>query len=119
MASQARRPAKSATSRDQGAVRGEPELVSQVGPFQIDWPRSLGYFGGAAIAVAVGVIDPPVGIFIAAIPFLKMLDLPRAPIPSRFLSQVLEGVAKPVGGDSQGTIRVITPSRGASGQPVD
>ncbi len=118
MASRTQRPAKASEKRDRAAHDG-PALVSQVGPFQIDWPRSLGYFGGAAMAVAVGVIDPPVGIFIAAIPFLKMLDLPRAPIPSRFLGQVLEGVAKPVGGDSQGTIRVVTPSKGASAQPVD
>jgi hypothetical protein len=95
----------------------EPGLVNRIGPFEIDWPRSMGYFGGAALAVAVGVIDPPVGVFIAAIPFLRMLDLPRLPIPSRFVGQIFEGMAKPLGGDSQGTVRLVT-DRGASGEPA-
>jgi hypothetical protein len=83
----------------------------------MDWPRSIGYFGGIGIAVAAGIIDPPLGLFIAAVPFLKMLDLPRLPNLPRFVGQVFEGVAKPVGGDSEGTIRVVT-RKGASGQPV-
>lgn len=42
----------------------------------MDWPRSLGYFGGTGLAVATGLIDPPLGLFIATVPFLRMLDLP-------------------------------------------
>jgi len=97
--------------------KDEPGLVSRVGPVEIDWPRSLGYFGGTAVAVAAGLIEPPLGLFIAAVPFLKMLDLPDLPNRFRFIAQVFEGVAKPVGGDSQGTVRMVTPE-GASDEPV-
>lgn len=96
----------------------DPQLVSRVGPFEMDWPRSIGYFGGIGIAVTAGLIDPPLGLFIAAVPFLKMLDLPLLPNLPRFVAQVFEGVAKPVGGDSEGTIRVVT-RKGASDQPVE
>jgi hypothetical protein len=92
-------------------------MVSRVGPFEIDWPRSMGFFGGVGLAVGLGVIDPPLGLFIAAVPFLKMLDLPRLSTPTRFIGQVFEGVAKPVGGDTEGTVRLVT-SRGANDQPV-
>jgi hypothetical protein len=46
-----------------------------------------------------------------------MLDLPRLPEQARFVAQVFEGVAKPVGGDSQGTVRVVT-AKGSSDAPV-
>jgi hypothetical protein len=92
-------------------------LVSRFGPLEVDWPRSLGFFGGIGFAVGAGLIDPPLGLFIAAVPFLKMLDLPRLPEQARFVAQVFEGVAKPVGGDSQGTVRVVT-AKGSSDAPV-
>ena len=92
-------------------------LVSRFGAVEVDWPRSFGFFGGIGLAVGAGLIDPPLGVFIAAIPFIKMLDLPRLPDQARFIAQVFEGVAKPVGGDSEGTVRVVT-SRGASDEPV-
>jgi hypothetical protein len=85
---------------------------------EVDWPRSLGYFGGIGLAMGAGLIEPPLGVFIAAVPFLKMVDLPGFPNPARFVAQVFEGVAKPVGGDSQGTVRVVT-SRGSNGEPVE
>lgn len=99
------------------AEQQDRTLVSRIGSLEVDWPRSVGFFGGISLAVAVGVIDPPLGLFIAAVPFIKMLDLPRLPEELRFVAQIFEGVAKPVGGDSEGTIRVIT-SRGASDEPV-
>ncbi len=89
-------------------------LTSQIGPVQIDWPRSIGYFGGIGLATALGFIEPPVAIFIAAIPFFKMLNRPEAPRPARFIAQVLDGAAKPVGGESEATIQLTTrniPSR--------
>ena len=110
MSSQKRAPARASKARDR-------TLVSHIGSLEVDWPRSLGFFGGISLAVAAGVIDPPLGLFIAAVPFIKMLDLPRLPEELRFVAQILEGVAKPVGGDSEGTVRVVT-SRGASDQPV-
>lgn len=92
------------------AASGNLELVSQVGPFRIDWPRSIGFYGGLGLAVALGVIEPPVGIFIAAVPFLKMLNQKDHPVPARAVGQVLEGMAKPVGGDAQAAIQ-LTPSQ--------
>lgn len=86
----------------------KPQLVSRADALEIDWPRSLGFFG---IAAAVGV-----GLFIAAVPFRKMLDLPRLPNRARFIAQVFEGVAKPVGGDSEGTVRIVSP-KGSSDEP--
>jgi hypothetical protein len=91
--------------------------VSRFGAFEIDWPRSLGYFGGVGLAVGAGLIDPPLGAFIAAVPFLKMLDIPGLPNPARFVAQVFEGVARPVGGQGEGTVRVVT-SKGSSSGPV-
>jgi len=84
-------------------------LTSQVGPVAIDWPRSIGYFGGVGVAVALGVIDPPLGLFIAAIPFVKMFNHPKLPLPVRMASQVLDGAAKPVGGDAEATLQLNTP----------
>ncbi len=81
-------------------------LVSHIGPVEVDWPRSLGYYGGISLAVAAGMLEPPLAIFIAAIPFLKMLNHPKATLPTRFVAQVLDGAAKPVGGDSGATIQL-------------
>jgi hypothetical protein len=106
-----------ATRKVKAQAQDEPRLVSRVGPIEFDWPRSLGYFGGTWLAVAAGLIEPPLGLFIAAVPFLKMLDLPGLSNMPRFVGQVLEGVAKPVGGDSEGTVRLVT-SKGSSQEPV-
>jgi hypothetical protein len=99
-------------------VKHADGIVSRIGPLEIDWPRSLGYFGGIGLAVGLELIDPPIGLFIAAIPFLKMLNLSPAEFPPRFVGHLLEGMAKPVGGDSEGTIRFVTPE-GATDEPVD
>jgi hypothetical protein len=80
-------------------------LVTRVGRVQVDVPRSVGYFGAIGLAVAFEVIEWPVGLFIAAIPFIKMLNRPKLPQPVRFVEHVLDGAAKPVGGDAEGTIR--------------
>ncbi len=81
-------------------------LVVHVGPLKIDVPRSLGYYGGIAVAVGVGVIDPPLALFIAAIPAMKMLMNSQAPTAMRFIGQVFDGAAQPLGGDAQGTVRL-------------
>jgi hypothetical protein len=85
---------------------GGAAMVIRAGRFEIDVPRSLGYFGGIAAAVAVGLVEPPVGVFIAAVPFVKMLTIPGVPEPLRFLGLVTEGVAQPVGSSGQGTVRL-------------
>ncbi|MGI8848493.1 MAG: hypothetical protein ACR2GX_09600 [Candidatus Dormibacteria bacterium] len=105
-----------ATPSDTSALNG------RAGPFRIDWPRSAGYFGGIGVAVALGVVDPPLGLFIAAVPFVKMLNSPEAKKPLRYVSQFLEGMAKPVGGDSEGTVTLArqlpgATTRGNGGKP--
>ncbi len=89
-------------------------LVSRIGPIEVDWPRSIGFFGAVGVATAVGLLEPPLGAFIAAVPFLKMLNRPQLPTPTRFLSQILDGMAKPVGGDAEGTIRFSGQANSAS-----
>ena len=100
---------------------GGPEdrgLTSQVGPMEIDWPRSIGYFGGIGLAVALEIIDPPLALFVAAIPFLKMLNRADAPRPVRVVSQFLDGMAKPVGGDGTSTVRLTTSAPLAPARPT-
>jgi hypothetical protein len=76
----------------------------RLGPVLIDVPRSIGYFGGVGAAVALGMVDPPLAVFIAAVPFLAMLTHRSLPAPVRFLGETLEGAAKPVGGDDDGYV---------------
>ncbi|GHO85589.1 hypothetical protein [Dictyobacter formicarum] len=83
-------------------------LVSSIGSVEIDWPRTIGYYGGIGLAVALELIDLPLAIFIGAIPFFKMLNRPQASRPTRFMSQLLEGAAKPVGGDAEATLQLLT-----------
>ena len=93
---------------------GEANLVSRLGPVEVDWPRTVGFYGGLAVAVATELIAPPLALFIGAYPLLKMLNRPRAPRGVQIVAQVLEGAAKPIGGDAEGTIRVTAealPSR--------
>lgn len=84
--------------------------ISRLGAIEIDWPRSLGYFGGIAIAVGMELVEPPLALFIAAVPLLRILTKSNSPAPIRFAGQVVEGAAKPVGGDSEGTLRVASPA---------
>lgn len=84
----------------------ERGMVSQFGPIEVDWPRTIGYYGGIALAVAFELIEPPVGIFIASIPLIKMLSRPKASQPVRFASEVLQGAAIPLNGDAEASIRI-------------
>jgi len=92
------------------ADQDEQGLTSQLGPVEINWPLTVGYYGGIGLAVAFDLVAPPVAIFIAAIPFMKMLDRPGASRPTRLVSQVLQGVATPVNGDAPSSIRLTTPN---------
>jgi hypothetical protein len=90
-------------------VDNQPEergLVTRVGFVEVDWPKSLGYFGGIGLAVALEIIEPPLALFIAAIPFVKLLKDPHQPWPMRVTADILEGAAKPVGGDAESTVRI-------------
>jgi hypothetical protein len=81
-------------------------LTLHIGDLTVDVPRTLGFYGGLATATAIGLLEPPLGVFIAAIPVVKMLSSKRAPQPARFVAQMLEGAAQPVGSSGQGTIRL-------------
>lgn len=93
------------TNQGAGEDRG---LVVRLGPLTVDIPRSLGYYGAIGLAVGAGVIEPPLGVFIAAVPVLKMMTNRLATTPVRFVGQMFDGAAQPVGGDGQGTIRLET-----------
>lgn len=80
--------------------------MARIGPLQVDVPRSIGYFGAIALAIAFEVIEPPIGIFIAAVPFFKLLEQRREPKPVQFVGAVLEGAAQPVGGNAEAIIKV-------------
>src|SRR5205823_12744624 len=62
-----------------GAQReGEEDMAEQdrrvtrhIGPLDIGWPGSIGYYGGIGLAVAAGMFGVPVGLSVAAIPFFK------------------------------------------------
>lgn len=89
-------------------------MVSHFGPIQIDWPRTIGYYGGIGLATAFELIEPPLAIFIAAIPLLKMLNHPGASVPTRFVGELLDGAAKPVGGSSEATIQLTESKKPAA-----
>ena len=72
---------------------------------EVDWPRSIGFFGAIGAAVALDLVSMPIAIFVAAVPFLKLMNRPNAPRPQQFFSHLVDGAAKPVGGDSEGTVR--------------
>jgi hypothetical protein len=81
-------------------------LEVQVGTVEVDVPRSVGYFGGLAVAVAIGLIEPPLALFIAAVPVFKSLTNTALPKGVRVIGEVLEGAAKPVGSDAEGVIEL-------------
>jgi len=93
-------------AQEQDVHEQEQGMTSQIGPIEIDWPRTIGYYSGIGLAVAFELIEPPLAIFIAAIPLLKMLNHPKASAPTRFVGQLLDGAAKPVGGSSEATIQL-------------
>jgi hypothetical protein len=81
-------------------------LEIQVGTVEIDVPRSVGYFGGLAAAVGLGLLEPPLALFIAAVPVFKALTNTALPRTVRAIGEVLEGAAKPVGSDAEGVIQL-------------
>lgn len=80
-------------------------FVVEIASLKIDVARSVGYFGGVALAVAFELIAPELGLVIALVPVLKLLKRRNATIPERAIAAVLEGAAKPVGGDAEATVK--------------
>jgi hypothetical protein len=83
----------------------EDIFVTKVGPIAIDWPRSIGFFGGIAAAVALDLIAWPLGVAIALVPLVKLLKREHASTVEKAVAAVIEGAAKPVGGDAEGCVR--------------
>src|SRR5215813_7512520 len=81
-------------------------LKTRIGRVEIDWPKSIGYFGGVALAVGFDVISPPIGLFIAAIPILRVITVPGHAWPIRAVADTLQTAAKPVSGDADGAVRM-------------
>lgn len=81
-------------------------LEVRVGTVDVDIPRSVGYFGGLAAAVGLGLLEPPLAIFIAAVPLFKVLTDTALPKSVRLVGEVFQGAAKPVGSDAQGVIHL-------------
>src|SRR5258706_15630198 len=79
----------------------EPGITSKVGQVEIDWPRSLGFFGAIGAATALELIPIPISLFVASVPFLKLLNRLNAPKASKFISEIVAGASKPIGGDSE------------------
>lgn len=90
-------------------MRGPAWLVRRRRPgrIEVDAPRSVGYFGGLAAAVGRGLVEPPLAVFIAAVPLFKVMTNTALPRAVRFVGEVLEGAAKPVGSDAEGVIQLI------------
>ena len=80
-------------------------FVTKIGPLHVDWPRSLGYFGGIALAVAFDLVAPELALFVAAIPIVKLLKRKNATKLEKAVAAVIEGAAKPLGGDAESTVR--------------
>lgn len=97
----------------------QKDITARVGPIKLDVPRTAGYYGGIGLALALGVVDWPVALFIGAIPAVKLLKGRPARYGLAWALQFFEGAAKPVGGDAEGTIqlearRAATPQRRAA-----
>jgi hypothetical protein len=84
-------------------------LHIELGPLHIDIPQTVGYYGGIGAALALGILEPPLAAFIAAVPIIKIIAEGDTPIPVRMVAEVLLGAAKPVGSDAEGTVRLAEP----------
>lgn len=87
----------------ESAQRG---LAVQVGPLEIDAAKAAGYYGGLSVALALGMIEWPLGLFVAAVPIFKMLTRPDASQAEWIVGQALEGASTPVGGSASPVIRI-------------
>lgn len=85
-------------------------FVTRTARIEVDWPQLIGYYGGIGLALVAEIIEPPLALFIGAIPLIKMLKRPGASVPTRVVAQVLEGAAIPVGGEAQSAVRIKNPN---------
>jgi len=89
----------------QDEQKEDEPFVTRIGPLHVDWPRSIGYFGGIAAAVAFDLIAPELALFVALIPVVKLFKRKDATKVEKAIAAVIEGAAKPLGGDAESTVR--------------
>ena len=82
----------------------EPFVV-RLGPIVVDVPRTVGYYGGIAAALAFELIAPELALFIAAVPIVKLFKRKNASKPEVAVAGVFEGAMKPIGGDAESVVR--------------
>jgi len=83
-----------------------------LGPFEVDLPETVGFYGGIAAALALGMVEPPLAAVIAVMPLVKIVSNGEdVPVPVRWIARLMKGATKPVGSDGQGTIRVRAAER--------
>jgi hypothetical protein len=87
------------------ADKEDSAFITRIGPVDVDWPRTVGFYGGVAAAIAFDLIAPELAIFVAAVPLIKLMKRKNATTVERAIAAVLEGAAKPVGGDADSTVR--------------
>ena len=56
--------------------------------------------------MGLGLVEPPLAIFIAAVPLFKAMTNTALPRAVRFAGEVLEGAAKPVGSNAEGVVQL-------------
>jgi hypothetical protein len=56
--------------------------------------------------VGLGVIEPPLALFIAAVPLFNMLTNSALPFMVRVVGEILDGAAKPVRSDADGVVQI-------------
>lgn len=91
-------------------------LVMRTDRVEVNRPKLVGYYGGIGLALAAEIIEPPLALFIGAIPLVKMLKRPGASIPTRLVAQLVEGAAIPVGGEAQSAIQIKSPRESEQGR---
>ncbi len=80
-------------------------FVTRVGPIDVDWVRSIGFFGGIALAIGFELIAPELALFVAAVPLVKLLKRQHATKIEKAFAGIVEGAAKPLGGDAAEAVR--------------
>jgi hypothetical protein len=94
------------TGKQENRIAEQRELTGYVGPLKVNWPRAAGYYGGLGVALTLGIIEAPLGIFIAAVPLFKMLNRPDAPQGMWVAGEVLQGASTPIGGSASPVVRI-------------
>lgn len=100
----------------QGRQTEQRHLAAGLGPLEIDAPKAAGYYAGLAVALALGVVEPPLAVFIAAVPFFQLFTRPDASRTEWAVGEILQGAATPVGGSASPVIRIA--DRSQSRQPA-